>query len=323
MQPEINMQWGDPYVIRQALTETLGRKIGLTKSFYEDMRYPDHFGKPSLIEHLKDLAFRQSGKRPKHLFITAGASGAINAALWVLKTANTDWIVTDRRFFPMYPSMADLAQMEIITTAKRQKFINLGVPESHMISLYANPSNPEGLVSPFKDVDIWDAAYASYTYTQNGHVPKSYKIMCGSLAKTFGLAGLRLGWASTDDDELAKSLGYWVTANSAGQSSVSMEIAEELIQCLDLELFEIRSSGYLDDNREEAQKILDKFGQGSVPKRGMFAILELGKLERKVLERANIKWLPGNAWGEDESWARISLGQTREVVKAAVKAVLK
>ena len=50
---------------------------------------------------------------------------------------------------------------------------------------------------------------------------------------------------------------------------------------------------------------------------------KLGKAERKALTKANIKWQPGNTWGEDDNWARLSLGQTREIVRAAVRATLK
>ncbi len=318
MKPVFDLQWGDPVVVRQALAETLGLGINYIAHKYLEMKYPEHFGSPKLIEQLKYLAARQSGKWPKHLFVTAGATGAINASLHVLKNKYTQYVVTDRRRFPMYSSMIKNAGLGIVSRDEK----TVGVPDSYFISLTASPSNPEGLIQPFENADIWDSAYASYTYGEGG-IPNGYQIMCGSLSKTLGLAGLRLGWASTDNDELADSLGVWVTANSAGQSTVSMQIAEDVLDSLDLDSFETRSQAYLDDNREQIQKLLTKFGAGDVPSRGMFAILELGKTERRALERAGIKWLPGTFWGEDDNWARLSLGQTREVVRAAVKAALK
>jgi aspartate/methionine/tyrosine aminotransferase len=325
MKPLLDLGWGDPVIVRQALIETLGHKFGMAPKLLESMGYTPHLGYPHLIEQCKDLAKRQSGHRPKHLFISHGATGAIHAALYALKAPWTDWVVTNRRYFPIYPQIISLSDMIHIDWQKMRDLSNLqnGCTERNFIRLVDSPSNPEGLIAPFGDVDIWDAAYATGSYSSGGHVPSSYKIMCGSLSKTLGLSGLRIGWVSTDDDELAKSLGIWVTANYIGLSSVSQNIAEEVLQSLDMDRFETRSSGYLDDNRQQMQKLLSRFGQSEVPLRGMFCVLQLGKPEKKALDKANIKWTPGSAWGEDDNWARLSLGQTREITKAAVKAALK
>lgn len=317
MKPEFKLDWGDPIVVRQALVETLGYDFDLASLYLGRMGYPPHEGTSKLIEQLKAMAERQSGHKPKHLMVTCGAIGAINAAIYALKGSQKMAVVVNKRYFPMYPGIIETAGLKMSIKGK----IN-GI--SHKtISLTDSPSNPEGIVYPFEQVDVWDGAYASKTYTGGSHVPDSYKIMCGSLSKTLGLAGLRLGWVSTDDDLLADSLRDYVTASYIGLSTLSMNVAEEVLDSLNLDRFETKSKNYLDSNREEMQRLLNRFGQGSVPSRGMFALVELGKAERKALEKANIKWLPGNAWGEDENWARLSLGQTREVIKMAVKAALK
>jgi aspartate/methionine/tyrosine aminotransferase len=320
-----DLSWGDPEITRQALVETLGRNFALSSNPLRTMGYTPHYGNPKLIEQLKNLALRQSGHKPKHLFITCGAVGAINAALYTLKDTSTDWVVTNDHFFPIYPKIIGLTDMIMINKNTKEHLCNKsnGCQERNFISLIDSPSNPEGLVSPFESVDIWDSAYASKTYGNGGHIPIKWKIMAGSLSKTSGLAGLRIGWAACEDDILANSLSNYITAAYIGLPASSMTIAEEVLNALDLDRFEMLSAGYLDSNREEAQKLLTRFGQGSVPTRGMFCILELGKAEKKALERAGIKYQSGETWGEDSSWARLSLGQTREVVRAAVKAALK
>jgi aspartate/methionine/tyrosine aminotransferase len=314
MKPELNLSWGEPYITRQALVETLGPLACTSLHSIHDMGYSPHFGTSKLIEQLKDLAKRHSGRRPKHLFVTLGCTGAIGASLYALRDHKKDYVLTNRRYYSLYPSIIGVSGMAMVHDVRYKK---------EAITLVDSPSNPEGLVFPFEDVDVWDAAYASKTYSNGGHVPVKWKIMCGSLSKTLGLSGLRLGWVSTDDDELAKSLGIWITASYIGLSAPSMAIAEQVLDILDFDKFEQRSSGYLDSNREEVQKLLDMFGQGNVPTRGMFAIVQLGKFEIRALQKANIKWQPGSLWGEDDNWARLSLGQTREIVRAAVQAALK
>lgn len=309
---EHNLSWGDPIIVRQALAETLGIKYPISATSFLDMSYPPHVGNPKLIEQLKKQAERQSGHKPKFLIVTCGATGALNAALHALKWPNSKLVIANKRYFPLYPQIIDAAGMTMTHNSKI----------AH-ISLIDSPSNPEGSVSPFQSADCWDASYSTKTYSKGGHTPQKWDVMCGSLSKTLGLAGLRLGWVSTDNSILAYRLESYVTTQNAGPSTVSMSIAEEVLATLDQDKFEVRASGYLDSNREEMQKLLTKFDAGDVPTRGMFALLELGKTERKALEKANIKWLPGSMWGETDDWARLSLGQSREVIRSAVKAALK
>lgn len=308
----IDLSWGCPVVIRQALSEEMG-EILLPQDL-NSLNYTPHLGNPNLIEQLKDLAYRHSGRRPRHLMVTCGATGAINAALYALRERELEFCLTNRRYYSLYPTIIGMADL-IMThdVAKRP----------NAVTLVDSPSNPDGSVFPFEGVDVWDAAYASKPYSSGGHVPFKWKIMCGSLSKTLGLSGLRLGWVSTDDDEIARCLSIFITGSYIGLSKPSMQIAEHVLDKVDMDKFENRAKVYLDSNREEMQKLLDKFGQGNVPTRGMFGIVQLGAAEKKALEKANIVWQSGLVWGEDETWARLNIGQTRELVREAVKRVIK
>lgn len=327
MSKSTDLSWGCPVVVRQALSEILnmdGNNIFYTPCLC-DMGYTPHLGRPVLIEQLKDLAERQSGHRPKHLFITNGATGAVNATLYALRTQNSDWVVIDDRYYPMYPAIVGMTDMIAISASRQTELIKMGCTDRNFITLVASPSNPDGAVCPFRDVDIWDSAYSSKVYgsPKFSHVPKSYKVMCGSLGKSLGLTGLRLGWVSTDDDGIASSLKNYIVTTYVGLSGPSMEISQSILSNLNQDRFERVASSYIDNNREEVQRLVTKFGQGNVPIRGMFATLELGKAEKKALDKAEIKWQPGSSWGADDNWARLSLGQDRELTRKAIRAALK
>ena len=322
MKPERDLAWGDPKIIRQALVETLGFSSHLAYVNLDSMGYTPHFGTEKLIEQLKILTQRQTGWKPKHLFITNGATGGVNAALYAMKD-NAEYVTTNDRYFPFYPQMIDIAGLIRINKKEQLDYQQLGMDSENFIILMDSPSNPEGIVYPFDHTDIFDGAYVSSPYNKGKVLPKSWKIMVGSLSKTLGMPGLRLGWICTDDNYLAKRAANWVDATYVGLSKSSMDIAEEVLRNLNFDRFEEKATLYLDSNREEMQKLLDKFGQGEVPVRGMFAIIELGKVEKKALERAGVKYQSGETWGESANFARLSLGQTREITRDAVKAVLK
>jgi aspartate/methionine/tyrosine aminotransferase len=322
---EFNLSWGEPEVVRQALIETLGRFVFSSESI-DSLIYPPHLGNPVLIEQLKTLAERHSGIKHKYLIVTCGGTGAINAALYALKTEKTHWVVTNKRYFPFYPKIIKchgLTQIDKTVSEALQNPQN-GCKEDNFIFLQDSPSNPDGAVSCFYDEDIWDAAYASHTYNHRPEIsPVSWKIMVGSLSKTLGLPGLRLGFACTDNKELYDKMSEYVTAQTMGLSKMSMDLAETILDNLNQDLFEEKSRNYLDQNREEVQKVLSRFGQGEIPVRGMFVTVQLGKAERRALERAKVKWQPGSTWGENDDWARLSLGASRETIKAAVRGILR
>jgi aspartate/methionine/tyrosine aminotransferase len=323
MKEILDLSWGCPVVVRQALQKTLGRTTPLVSRVFNGMGYTPHNGSPKLIAQLKNQTKRQTGWDPKFIYITHGATGGVNAALYALKDYNVDYVVTNRRYFPFYRGMIQVSGLIQIDRLEKNKYLGFGVPENSFIELVDCPSNPEGIVNPFIDADIFDGAYCSLPYNVGKIVPRKWKIYVGSLSKTLGLSGLRIGWVATDDEEVARDLERFIAASYIGLSTLSMDVAEEVLNTLDQDQFETKAASYLDSNREEMQKIQTKFGQGEVPVRGMFTILQLGKVERKALEKANIKWQIGSTWGEDDTWARLSLGQTRELTKAAVKATLK
>src|ERR1035437_6489555 len=143
---------------------------------------------------------------PKHVTLTCGATGAIHAALYALKDRWEEYVVVGKRYFPFYPNIIGMSGMAMINRDEHKRLLGPIFTDKNFLTLTDSPNNPDGLVYPFENVDIWDGAYAGQQYTDRACVPQGYRIFCGSLAKTLGLGGIRLGWAATDDDALAHSL---------------------------------------------------------------------------------------------------------------------
>jgi aspartate/methionine/tyrosine aminotransferase len=319
---ERNFAWGDTIVVRQALVDSLPNGFSFISPQQNllGMGYPPHEGDPELIELLKDLASVQMGSRPRYLFVTNGATGALNASLSVLK-GSADYGVFGDTYFPFYPGIVSSHGLIGISYDKMNDFMHSGVTRQGFVVIADSPSNPEGVVRR-GEADIWDAAYASHKYGGGKWCqPLFWQVMCGSLSKTLGLNGIRLGWVATDKAHIAEALKLAVTNQYCGISQLQQELAKSILKVLDRHSFEIKAKSYIDDNREEWAKVAQKFGQQS-GNTGMFQILRLAQAEERALNKAGVIWQPGDSWGRDRSWARISLGQDRALTRNAVKDVL-
>lgn len=325
-----NFAWGDTIAVRQALISTLPARFflshfssPLTGSVDKilSMGYPPHDGDPELIDLVKEVARAQVGSAVKHLFITNGCTGALNVSLSAMKKEASYGVFGDT-YFPFYPQIVsgqglitiNYDQMDSLLTQNKNE-------EKDFIVILDSPSNPEGIFRQ-GEADIWDAAYASHKYggKKEGQ-PLVWKAMCGSLSKTLGVNGIRLGWVATDDDAIAEELRASTTREYCGISQLQQDLAKSILKNLDQANFEAKAKSYIDDNREEWARVARRFGQLS-GNTGMFQILRLGKAETKALNKAGVIWQQGNSWGKDSSWARISLGQDRVLTKETVKDVL-
>ena len=318
--------WGDPVCVRQALKEMLRNDPLLHSPHLELIRdggYPVHEGNPRLIELLKNLALRQSGLRPKHLFVTNGATGGLNSALSVIKDKE-EFCITHGTYFPFYPAIISQTGFVHGDESDMEHIESSYYSHKNHVTLIDSPNNPLGHLW-YESVDIFDSAYGAYHYRKGSVVPQSWRIMVGSLGKTLGIPGIRIGWVSTNDDDLGIMLARYVTASYAGLPIQSQDTAIWYLGQLHdkMDEFEKLAGNYIDDNRNEFQKVMDHFEQSSVPERGMFCVLEIGDKERRVLESVGVKWQCGTTWGRDKNWARLSLGQNRELTREVVHEILR
>src|ERR1035437_8060253 len=113
MKSQIDMAWGDPVVIRQALVETLGISFPFQSRSIEGLSYPPRLCTEKLIGQLKSITFIQTGISPKHVTLTCGATGAIHAALYALRDRWEEYVVVGKRYFPFYPNIIGMSGMAV------------------------------------------------------------------------------------------------------------------------------------------------------------------------------------------------------------------
>lgn len=322
MQPKLDFSWGDTVVVREALLKCIGKlKVQTGKSELMSMSYPVHEGDPDLVFLLKKLAKRQSGFKFKHLFVTNGATGALHASLNALRDDTALYVQTNQAYFPFYPGIIAQHGLVQISGDPADKLRGRR-PDAKIIRIADSPSNPYGELFKGK-CDIWDAAYGADQYGGGiDAAPSEFKIMCGSLSKTLGLNGIRLGWAATNDDALAAALAEAVTFQYCGISQAQTNLAVCILEHVDMDEFEHLAWQKIQRNRELWGKVADKFGQPR-SERGMFQVLSLTPDLNAALILSDVKWQGGQTFGQDSRTARISLGQSNALTEKAVKLILK
>lgn len=324
----IDLSWGESQCVRDALAKEIDPTklipIGL-----ENIGYPPHEGNSKLIELTDQVILRQTGNKYKHVFLTNGATGAVTIALRAyLPDSYSSVILSDDPYFPLYPSMIFAAGFTKYKQARSYQELDLGFNSERDVLLIDSPSNPKGrvlgpnCVLPLNRKIVFDAVYHNRVYSSGGPTFR-HDILCGSYSKLLGINGVRIGWLATNDDYIKDRIYNLITAEYAGLSVPSQNLLESILGKLDWDTFEKGAKGNLDDNRTEWTKLERFFNEETVPANGMFFYGGMDQSCVKLLEKSNIKWMPGSKCGTHDSFGRFNLGQSCKTIKSAVKQILK
>ena len=177
-------------------------------------RYPLLGGDQQLIDAILESPW-QNGK---HVVITNGATQGLGAAFYALKQVGGIDIYFPTPYWPRFPGLTTLAGFDT-------RWKNIYQSNDHAAICIASPNNPDGSqlghsTQNQSPVDIWDAAYACLAYGWNGFKPTA-RITVHSVSKLLGLSGLRIGWISTDDENLAQLATNYVEITTSGVGAIS------------------------------------------------------------------------------------------------------
>lgn len=320
---KLDLGWGNSVCVRDAFLETYnGRTVVFDPDDLDEFNYPKHEGDPEVIEITRQVIKRQIGKEYKHVILTNGATGGVVIALRAYaQQGNTQCRTRNAPFYTRYPEMIKTSGLK----HKQEDHVHVFDPET--VILLDLPSNPLGLMSPLAASAtipiIIDGVYYNNVYTPGNIVPLPHNVMVGSYSKLLGLNGIRLGWIATDDDFLYERIRMLVTSEYCGLSMASTILLKNILKQFRWDLFENSARASLNINRAEWAKLEKYFGDTPVIERGMFYYAPMDEQCKKLMEKSGITWMSGKALGTFDDHGRINLGQDCELIREAVRSVLK
>jgi len=307
--------WGNPYFLLEILDNTYHQRLAPFN--IKDMIYCPDLGMDKLIEVTHKMIEETMGLKYDNIIITTGATQAANILLRVLKNDKINTVVTPPYGFPYYGDMVEKAGY--VRVSNIHSLVNFN-PSS--IKLIDSPSNPQGIQygSAFGSNlnTIWDSVYHNKIYTTNLSTIPKHRAMVGSYSKLLGITGVRIGFIATNYHALAKRCAQECLMENATISVPSQELIIDIMDKIDLDHFLTAGKNSIDLNREEFRKIEYLFDNQPVPETGMFYCAFADKKALEILEKCGIKYVDLG-----DSYIRLSLGQTNEITREAIAAILK
>jgi aspartate/methionine/tyrosine aminotransferase len=288
-------------------------------------RYLTPVGDPELVELLEERyghAYR--------VIVTAGAHQALVACVRAISSfKGYPYMDCQPVFYPGLRHVGLAAGCDL-----RHQPEDYPAKPSPGVSVAAWPNNPDGMSGglPAFGWDVWDAVYADEVYGWDGTSPQ-HRVLVGSVSKTHGLPGLRVGWVACrkEEDELYPYLARHAEALTEGVSGVTQHYAKQAL------LADVSGMGRWTWRTFLRTRLLDnanlfKESVGWVTDRtmgvphdgtGMFAWFHVKEVFRSefeaALKAAGVTLMPGGACGAPEpGWYRMSMSRPTSVTERAL-----
>jgi len=311
-----DLGWGNPYFLLEVLDKEYKQK--LSPYDIKKMNYAPNNGMHKLIRLTRNIIKEITGLDYKYITITNGATHAISSILRYYKSIGYENVLTNKYTYPYYESLILRAGLS------HTKFMFSGNTNNKTFRLIDSPSNPKGEIFLFGSVykDILDAVYFNKIYTNfSVSLHKKYPYhyaMVGSYSKLLGLTGARVGFIASNHIFFHEMVGDWALKDNATVSVPSQELIIDILEKINLNKFMAKGNKYLNNNREEFQKIEYLFGGQRVNPNGMFYFVGTDQRAKRLLKKCGINFI-----SMDDEHIRLNIGQTKEVVKNSIKEILK
>jgi aspartate/methionine/tyrosine aminotransferase len=322
-----------------SVRELLEFEPGSAEAFQEHwLGYTESQGDPRLREEIARL-YRQISV--DQVLVHAGAEEAIFIFINTMLSAGDHVIV----HYPCYTSLVDIAtaagcRVTNWTVAEEDKweldldFLRRSIRSNTKAIIFNCPHNPTGylmsvekfqqileLARQYKLLVFSDEVYRGLEYRQEERLPAAcdlYEnaVSLGVMSKTYGLAGLRVGWIATTNQEVYQAMAafkdYTTICNSAPSeflAALALRNKEKIVQ-RNLEIVR-RNLSRLDDFFAANEEIFD----WSRPRAGSIAFPSL-KVDRDIdsfcsdlVAEEGVLLLPGTSFDYGHKNFRVGFGR--------------
>lgn len=306
----IDLSSGEPTFLQEHLDRFYPHAFGFAQyRTQKGVSYPPVGGDESLRDALRAYHLRVHGKHYDHVVITTGGKQALLAAVQAQVTLIRPVpgaLHHPVPYWPSYPSIADLSGLFFNTHSLN--------PDG-VIRVATAPNNPNGSEFIEGRPHVLDAAYCHPLYGAKAPTIAGCTTWSGS--KLFGLSGIRIGWLTTNDKDLAARAADYVEATTSGVSRASQAVLSAMVTMSSSPDFEkamksARKSllGNADLFCKKLEDFLDELQGLPANYKGGFAWFKPQDYQKfeHALGKAEVHLTQGEDCGGDEGWYRMNLG---------------
>ncbi|MBL8061415.1 MAG: aminotransferase class I/II-fold pyridoxal phosphate-dependent enzyme [Anaerolineales bacterium] len=321
-----------------SIVELLALEEDATERFHNQwLGYTESLGSPSLR---KEIAGMYSTTQPEDVLVFSGANEAICLFMMAALNKNDHVIVHT----PHYQSLSEVANAIGCETcawqAREENGWSLNLDDlKSLIQLNTKaiivnlPHNPTGYLMPRADFDALnrfaqennlllfsDEVYRESEYDPADRLPAavdygSHAVSLGVTSKTYGLAGLRIGWLATKNRDLYNKIAslkdYTTICNSAPSEFLAELAIRNRTKLAERNLKIIKHNLTIIDDLFSRYSSLFSWHRPKAGSMGFPKLLE-GDVESfcdDLVKKAGVLLLPGSMYDDTRNHFRLGLGR--------------
>ncbi|MEK9179476.1 MAG: aminotransferase class I/II-fold pyridoxal phosphate-dependent enzyme, partial [Patescibacteria group bacterium] len=299
--------------------------------------YTESLGHPLLREEIAKLYKGITAQNVNVLVPEEGIFLTLNALL-----QKRDHVICT---FPGYQSLYEIAEglgCEVTKWKPEEEngwrfnpeFLEQNIKQNTKLIVTNFPHNPTGYLPSKEDFqkiidiakkhDIYllsDEMYRFLEYDENDRLPSACEeydkaITLFGMSKTFGMAGARIGWVVTKDENLFAKIAtlkdYTTICNNAPSEILSLIALRAKEKIISNHLVRIKRNlklleTFFEENKHMFQWVKPRAGTIAFPK----LLVDISALEfcQKVVTQANIMILPSTVYDYDDKHIRLGFGR--------------
>jgi aspartate/methionine/tyrosine aminotransferase len=320
----IDVSVGEAHVVREVLYSIFDIDSYRMQSVPR-MEYPLSTGYEPLVHFLEE-------KYGSPVVITNGAKQGLSAAFYALQCMGKQTVGMRSPHWALLPPLLKIHGLDFVAPDAWDYDHDTPVYDSY---LSVSPNNPTGAITNLQEVShfmkengiplIHDAVYYSHVYLPRSYALQQYgDVQLYSASKSFGLSGLRIGWAVCPNPDFYKYIQEYMETITVGVSVLPQVFIHDLMlhmhqNPLMFERFEHKAASALKRSKEIMLGVRPEILE--IPENlpdiaGMFGWFKVGP--KADFTKAKINVIDGSLFGAP-GFIRMNLAfnsnQIQEIVK--------